>query len=115
MADFYTWPADLRSKTETAMDAQFNQQKAELNAKFFKEADKNEDGQLNAAEWEAYSHMWLEYLGTKIGRKPPASADVIASGFEAYRISGNHGVTMEDLSIGQAWELEFYQSLYGKW
>eukprot|EP00352_Strombidinopsis_acuminata_P005887 CAMPEP_0176375390 /NCGR_PEP_ID=MMETSP0126-20121128/27478_1 /TAXON_ID=141414 ORGANISM="Strombidinopsis acuminatum, Strain SPMC142" /NCGR_SAMPLE_ID=MMETSP0126 /ASSEMBLY_ACC=CAM_ASM_000229 /LENGTH=80 /DNA_ID=CAMNT_0017736455 /DNA_START=134 /DNA_END=376 /DNA_ORIENTATION=- len=79
------------------MDAEYKQNKATLDAKFFKEADKNEDGVLDAEEWENYNNLQMEFLSTKLGGKPPVNADLMASGFEAYQITGKNGITMDDI------------------
>eukprot|EP00352_Strombidinopsis_acuminata_P008026 CAMPEP_0176359970 /NCGR_PEP_ID=MMETSP0126-20121128/16796_1 /TAXON_ID=141414 ORGANISM="Strombidinopsis acuminatum, Strain SPMC142" /NCGR_SAMPLE_ID=MMETSP0126 /ASSEMBLY_ACC=CAM_ASM_000229 /LENGTH=67 /DNA_ID=CAMNT_0017715091 /DNA_START=30 /DNA_END=233 /DNA_ORIENTATION=+ len=51
--EFYmTWPEDLRTKVEATMATEeFIAGKAAMNEKFFQEADKNADGQLDFAEW----------------------------------------------------------------
>eukprot|EP00351_Strombidinopsis_sp_SopsisLIS2011_P000802 CAMPEP_0116876192 /NCGR_PEP_ID=MMETSP0463-20121206/8194_1 /TAXON_ID=181622 /ORGANISM="Strombidinopsis sp, Strain SopsisLIS2011" /LENGTH=98 /DNA_ID=CAMNT_0004522671 /DNA_START=116 /DNA_END=412 /DNA_ORIENTATION=+ len=95
---------------ELMMDAGFASEKVELNNKYFAEADKNNDGMLDKDELKAYQDLWESYLKGKCGDYQ-VDAELNASAFDVYRISGKEGITLDDLKQVMAWEEELMASM----
>ena len=111
MEAYGTYPAEVQKKmAEMLMAPTFATEKVELNAKFFTEADKNNDGMLDKEEHMAYLALWEAYLMKHCGEYK-VNAEHNAASFDVYRISGKDGITMEDLKQVMAWEDELMASM----
>ena len=92
------------------MTPTFAAEKVELNAKYFAEADKDNDGMLNKEECMAYQGMWEAYLMKHCGEFQ-ISLEHNEAAFDVMRVSGKEGVTMEDLKQVMIWEDELMASI----
>eukprot|EP00351_Strombidinopsis_sp_SopsisLIS2011_P000814 CAMPEP_0116876032 /NCGR_PEP_ID=MMETSP0463-20121206/8093_1 /TAXON_ID=181622 /ORGANISM="Strombidinopsis sp, Strain SopsisLIS2011" /LENGTH=98 /DNA_ID=CAMNT_0004522469 /DNA_START=80 /DNA_END=376 /DNA_ORIENTATION=- len=97
MADFGSWPEDVRTKiTAHMMEGNYKETRLELHNKFFADADKNADGMLDKDEFRAYQEMWHAHMKSKFGDNVPFNEEIAAEAFDINRVSGKDGITQED-------------------
>ena len=92
------------------MNPSFATEKVELNAKYFSEADKNNDGMLDREELTVYQNLWEAYMMKTCGEYP-IDAESNAAAFDVYRVSGKDGITLEDLKQVMVWEEELMATM----
>mmetsp|Transcript_30295 Transcript_30295/g.41056 ORF Transcript_30295/g.41056 Transcript_30295/m.41056 type:complete len:132 (-) Transcript_30295:75-470(-) len=115
MADFGKFPEDLKAKVMANMQTgTYKTERKENHEKFFAEADKNGDGMLDQAEWNAYQALWKNHIQSKFGQEVPENPETVALAFDAHRASGKEGVTKEDFETIVVWADEAMASMMPK-
>mmetsp|Transcript_41197 Transcript_41197/g.29702 ORF Transcript_41197/g.29702 Transcript_41197/m.29702 type:complete len:127 (+) Transcript_41197:43-423(+) len=100
MDDFATWPAEQQAN---AIKDQQDPSHEVNHDKFFKEADKNDDGLLNEEEYGIYIDLWGKLMVEKFGESFPFNHALHLEGYNPLRVSGKDGISQEDFAQVKQW------------
>ena len=107
-AGFGNYSQSAQEKLGAAMGNVTTPDMKKLSDEYFDKADVNGDGLLDAAEYSTYARMWEAWMSEHAGETLPAASEAdVNAAWEASKISGKDGVTLDDLHTIGDWEAEW--------